>query len=165
MVPKRFNQKKFCRRDYGSGFSSLAVHASNEKGNHVFLFAAARVRITSRDLVDGWVKYNMDVEVIYKRAGGSRIKRGANALWLTQKSILCKCPKIRIGKTYLLLGRTSPSVEIASLGKADNSDGTRPGIVVNGRTVLLEWSEDTMDKATRFAQRDRKGHCPARRRY
>ncbi|KAJ1373277.1 hypothetical protein KIN20_035636 [Parelaphostrongylus tenuis] len=63
-----------------------------------------------------------------------------------------KCPKIRIGHRYVLLGE-------------DDTNNNRQGFVVNGKTVLYEWNEDAMDKVLRFAKREKLGHCSVTRRY
>ncbi|KHN83556.1 Netrin unc-6 [Toxocara canis] len=129
-VPKRLNQKKFCRRDY-----------------------AIEVQVTGRELVDGWTKYRLLVDSIFKRGNGVRIRHGEQSLWISNKSVICKCPKIRIGRRYLMLGRD------------DTNDISRPGIVLNTRSVIMEWNDDLLEKITRFSRKEKRGQCPARRRF
>ncbi|CAJ0583875.1 unnamed protein product, partial [Mesorhabditis spiculigera] len=130
IVPKRFNQKKYCRRDY-----------------------AVQIYITGREVADdGWVKYKGQVESVFKK--GEQAKRGDMVIWTSPSSVVCKCPKIRVGKRYLFLGKDDAIV-----------DKEHPGYSINSKTVLVEWNEDTMDKAIRFSNKDKKGLCPSRRRY
>ncbi|KJH42273.1 hypothetical protein DICVIV_11735 [Dictyocaulus viviparus] len=52
-------------------------------------------------MIDGWARYRIVVENIFKR--GIRGRRGETSLWMSAHSVMCKCPKIRIGHRYLLL--------------------------------------------------------------
>ncbi|VDK44293.1 unnamed protein product [Anisakis simplex] len=81
------------------------------------------------------------------------MRHGEQSLWIPNKNVICKCPKIRIGKRYLMLGRD------------DTNDISRPGIVLNSRSVLMEWDEELLDKVTRFTRKQKRGQCPARRRF
>lgn len=127
VVPKRLNQKKYCKRDY-----------------------ALQIAVIGREMVDGWARYRVVVENMFKR--GMRGRRGETSLWMSSYSVMCKCPKIRIGHRYVLLGE-------------DDANNNRQGFVVNGKTVLYEWNEDAMDKILRFAKREKLGHCSVTRRY
>ncbi|VDN01033.1 unnamed protein product [Thelazia callipaeda] len=129
-VPKRLTLKKYCRRDY-----------------------AIEVQVTGRESVDGWSKYRLMVLAIYKRESGIRLRRGEQSLWISTKRTTCKCPKIRVGRKYLILGRN------------DTNDISRPGIVFGTRTVVLEWNDDDLEKIMRFSKKEKKGQCPAKRRF
>ncbi|KAL3981906.1 Netrin unc-6 [Acanthocheilonema viteae] len=129
-APKRLTQKKYCRRDY-----------------------AVEVQITGRESVDGWSKYRLLVLAIYKRDAEIRLRRGEQSLWISGKRTACKCPKIRVGKKYFILGGN------------DTNDISRPGIVFGTRTVVLEWNDEDLQKIMRFSRKERKGQCPARRRF
>ncbi|TMS36202.1 hypothetical protein L596_003429 [Steinernema carpocapsae] len=129
VVPKRMNQKKFCRRDY-----------------------AVIVNVLGREQADGWVKYRISIENIIKGKVNSRAsRRGEQSLWVSYASLACKCPKIRAGRKYFLQGRD------------DMDDRGRPGLTMNKHSIMLEWSNDLMDKIERFARRERRGQCPMRR--
>lgn len=65
------------------------------------------VQVTRRESVDGWSKYRLMVLAIYKRDAGIRLRRGEQSLWISGKRTACKCPKIRVGKKYLILGLSS----------------------------------------------------------
>ncbi|KAM3726581.1 Netrin unc-6 [Dirofilaria immitis] len=129
-IPKRLTQKKYCRRDY-----------------------AVEVQVIRRESVDGWSKYRLIVLAIYKRDPGIRLRRGEQSLWISGKRTACRCPKIRIGKKYLILGQN------------DTNDLSRPGIVLGTRTIVLEWNDEDFEKIIRFSKKEKKGQCPARRRF
>uniref|UniRef100_A0A914VST8 NTR domain-containing protein n=1 Tax=Plectus sambesii TaxID=2011161 RepID=A0A914VST8_9BILA len=42
---------------------------------------------------------------IFKREAGVRIRRGEQSLWVPSRNFICKCPRVRLGKSYLILGR------------------------------------------------------------
>ncbi|CAG9540171.1 unnamed protein product [Cercopithifilaria johnstoni] len=129
-VPKRLTQKKYCKRDY-----------------------AVEVQVIRRESVDGWSKYRLIILAIYKRDAGIRLRRGEQSLWISGKRTACKCPKIRVGKKYIILGQN------------DTNDISRPGIVFGTRTVVLEWNNEDLEKIMRFSKKEKKGQCPARRRF
>lgn len=66
--------------------------------------SAVEVQVTRRESVDGWSKYQLIVLAIYKRDTGIRLRRGEQSLWISGKRTACKCPKIRVGRKYLILG-------------------------------------------------------------
>lgn len=68
------------------------------------MYLAIEVQVTGRESVDGWSKYRLIVLAIYKRDAGVRLHRGEQSLWIAGKRTACKCPKIRVGKRYLILG-------------------------------------------------------------
>ncbi|VDN18245.1 unnamed protein product [Gongylonema pulchrum] len=117
------------------------------------MHSAIEVQVTGRESVDGWSKYRLAVLAIYKRDAGVHVHRGEQSLWVSGKRTACKCPKIRVGKRYFILGRN------------DTNDISRPGIVLRTRTVVLEWNADDLEKIMRFSKKERKGQCPARRRF
>jgi hypothetical protein len=75
----------------------------------------------------------------------------AQNFWMTQDEFVCKCPKLKIGKRFLLLGRD------------DTNDVDHPGIINNKFTIMIEWEESLLDKLERFSRRELKGQCPNRR--
>lgn len=44
------------------------------------------------------------------------------------------------------------------LGKDDESED-KPGIMINPKTVLVEWSDELLEKVIRFGKRDKMGYC------
>jgi netrin 1 len=98
VVPQRFNQWRFCSRNYG-------MQTNNKYNETTLTFAAVKGQIIGRESVDGWVKYRIAIDTIFKReTDAADVTRGETSLWQTQHDFLCKCPKLRLGKHYLLLG-------------------------------------------------------------
>uniref|UniRef100_A0A915DTU0 Netrin-1 n=1 Tax=Ditylenchus dipsaci TaxID=166011 RepID=A0A915DTU0_9BILA len=119
--PARITQKKYCKREY-----------------------AAQVSVVSRELVEGWIKYKLQVGTVFKRRSDSiKMRRGIqHNFWLSNAMVICKCPKLKIGKKYLLMGRD------------DMNKAGHPGIVFNRYTIMMEWNEDLIDKLDRFSRRN-----------
>ncbi|KAI1713493.1 laminin EGF domain-containing protein [Ditylenchus destructor] len=123
-TPARINQKKFCKRDY-----------------------VAQVHVVNRELLEGWVKYSIRIGTVFKRrADGTRIRRGMlHNFWLPNSMVLCKCPKLKLGRKYLIMGRD------------DMNKVGQPGIVFNRYTIMIEWREDLVEQLDRFSRREH--HC------
>ena len=66
-----------------------------------------QVLVYGRELIDDWVKYRIQIESVFKRNPGTKVRRGLNALWMPSSTIECKCPKIKVGRRYLLMGNYS----------------------------------------------------------
>ncbi|KAK0396567.1 hypothetical protein QR680_001770 [Steinernema hermaphroditum] len=129
VIPKRMNQKKFCRRDY-----------------------AIAVSVLGREQTNGWIKFRILIEDVFKAKSGSfASRRGEQALWVSYSSLACKCPKVRVGRKYFLQGRDA------------SNDLSRPGISLDNHSIMLEWNEDLIEKIDRFARREHRGQCPMRR--
>uniref|UniRef100_A0A7E4VYQ9 Netrin-1 n=1 Tax=Panagrellus redivivus TaxID=6233 RepID=A0A7E4VYQ9_PANRE len=123
--PMRINQKKYCKREY-----------------------AIQIFVTNKEIVGKFVRYNIDIETVFKRGSGNRIRRGQQSFWVSEADAFCKCPKIRTGKRYLMLG------------KDDTNDINHPGIMNNRHLIMMEWTPAFMDKLDRFSRRELKGQCP-----
>ncbi|VDK62285.1 unnamed protein product [Onchocerca ochengi] len=142
-----------CSKGYQQSRSPLHPCIRISTSGSTTIHDAVEVQVTKRESVDGWSKYRLIVLAIYKRDAGIRLRRGEQSLWISGKRTACKCPKIRVGKKYLILGQN------------DTNDISRPGIVFGTRTVVLEWNDEDLEKIMRFSKKEKKGQCPARRRF
>ncbi|XP_061181994.1 netrin-1-like isoform X1 [Saccostrea echinata] len=119
---KRLNLRKFCRRDY-------AIQAS----------------ILSRKTEGEWVKYTINVISIYKR--NSQQKRGETFLWVPKRDVKCKCPKLRQGRRYFLIGRMR------------NPYGKPGGYIADKSTVVIRHRERWHKRIRLFTRKERRGKC------
>ncbi|KAI9582318.1 hypothetical protein GQX74_015441 [Glossina fuscipes] len=92
-------------------------------------------------------KYEINIQTIFKRNGmtgttSSMLGRG-HMMWLVpRKSLECQCPKIKLNKSYLILGRDSEAA---------------PGYLAIGpSSVVLEWKDEWSLRMKRFQRRARK---------
>lgn len=108
--------------------------------------SAIRVKIEGRTHVKSWVKFNVNIEQVYKWTGETRLREGEQAVWVLTRDLKCSCPKIRMNRRYLIVGFN----DIHEIQK---------GIVVNQRTVVTQWSRKVARRVTKFKKRQRKGAC------
>ena len=102
------------------------------------------MQVTDRELLEGWTKYRLHVGTVFKRHSkrGLKMRRGSHVtFWLPNKQVLCKCPKLKVGKRYLMMGKDD----------AVNNE-EHYGIVFNSYTVALEWTEEILDRLDRFSR-------------
>lgn len=72
-----------------------------------------QAQVVGREFVEGWVKYRIQIESVFKRSKGLlRIRRGAQAFWLPNSHVVCKCPKVKIGRRYLMMGNLALIVRV-----------------------------------------------------
>ncbi|XP_023239606.1 netrin-1-like [Centruroides sculpturatus] len=119
---KRVNLNKYCKRDY-----------------------AMQANVLSRETLGEWVRFTVHVMQVYKQ-GPSKVRRGTQFLWVSLADLACKCPKLRVKNTYLILGK-------------DDRHSEHPGLSADGRSIVIEWKDDWARRLRRFQRRQRKGRC------
>ncbi|XP_038835037.1 netrin-1 isoform X2 [Salvelinus fontinalis] len=118
----KINMKKYCKKDY-----------------------AVQVHILKADKAGEWWKFTVNIISVYKQ-GESRIRRGDQFLWVRAKDVACKCPKIKTGKKYLLLGNN------------EDSPG-QSGVVADKGSLVIQWRDTWARRLRKFQQREKKGKC------
>ncbi|VDD92092.1 unnamed protein product [Enterobius vermicularis] len=125
----KLNYKKFCRRDY-----------------------AISAQVISKEVINGWVKFRLLIRDTFNRNNNYFPRRGEQSLWISSSRVLCNCPRIKVGRQYLVLGRF------------DKNDLSRPGIVLNQKGVVVEWDDELHKKILKLLKKESRGQCPVRRR-
>ncbi|XP_037620931.1 netrin-1a isoform X2 [Sebastes umbrosus] len=118
----KINMKKYCKKDY-----------------------AVQVHILKADKAVEWWKFTVNIISVYKQ-GESRIRRGDQFLWVRAKDVACKCPKIKPGKKYLLLGN-------------DEDSPGQSGVVADKGSLVIQWRDTWARRLRKFQQREKKGKC------
>ncbi|XP_063057988.1 netrin-1a isoform X2 [Engraulis encrasicolus] len=118
----KINMKKYCKKDY-----------------------AVQVHILKADKAGEWWKFTVNIISVYKQ-GESRIRRGDQLLWVRAKDVACKCPKIKPGKKYLLLGN-------------DEDSPGQSGVVADKGSLVIQWRDMWARRLRKFQQREKKGKC------
>ncbi|GFU13799.1 netrin-1 [Nephila pilipes] len=119
---KRVNLNKFCKRDY-------VIQAS----------------VLSREAVGSWIKFTIHVMQVFKQ-GTAKVHRGTQFLWVSVSDLACKCPKIKVKQTYLVLSK-------------DVRQPEHPGLTADERSIVIEWKDDWARRMRRYQRRQRKGKC------
>ncbi|XP_018617048.2 netrin-1a isoform X2 [Scleropages formosus] len=118
----KINMKKYCKKDY-----------------------AVQVHILKADKAGEWWKFTVNIISVYKQ-GEYRIRRGDQFLWVRAKDVACKCPKIKPGKKYLLLGN-------------DDDSPDQSGVVADKGSLVIQWRDTWARRLRKFQQREKKGKC------
>uniref|UniRef100_A0A8D8QPJ5 Netrin-B n=1 Tax=Cacopsylla melanoneura TaxID=428564 RepID=A0A8D8QPJ5_9HEMI len=114
---RKLNANKYCKRDY-----------------------AIVGKITEKINLKEWVRFTMNIQSMYKRAPDSKLKKGAVFLWIHSKDLQCKCPKIKLNKPYLILGK--------------EKEGNQPsGLTMNARSLVIEWKDELHNRMRQFQRK------------
>lgn len=66
----------------------------------------AQIQVIGNDVVEGWVKYRLQIGTVFKKSNDVRLRRGMQLnFWLPNQMVVCKCPKLKIGRRYLVMGK------------------------------------------------------------
>jgi len=93
-----------------------------------------------------YLKFRASLDTTFRRSPQVRELQqgGPIEFWVKKDDYDCGCPKIRARTTYLILGEDT---------------SRRRAIVVQKKTVVLEWKEEWRRRMKRFQRRSRK-YCP-----
>lgn len=98
--------------------------------------------ISTRETVDGWARFTINILAVFKKSTESGLRRGTAFLWVRMEDLVCKCPKIKVDKSYLIMGNEH------------YSDG-QPGLMAGRQSVVIEWSDEWRDKMRSLQRRSR----------
>uniref|UniRef100_A0A1A9WCL2 NTR domain-containing protein n=1 Tax=Glossina brevipalpis TaxID=37001 RepID=A0A1A9WCL2_9MUSC len=93
------------------------------------------------------VKYDIQIQAIFKRTPleyvttSTVLRRGPMTWIIPTKGLECKCPKIKINRSYLILGKDSEAP---------------PGFLgIGPRSIVIEWKDEWYRRMKRFQRRAR----------
>ncbi|XP_033841129.1 netrin 2 [Periophthalmus magnuspinnatus] len=139
----KINMKKYCKKDY-----------------------AVQVNVLDMDTVGDWAKFSVNIVSVYK-SRGEPLKRGDNVLWVNMKDLACKCPKIQIGKRFLVMGGSEGGVTAgvgpgAGPGSGSTNQVTgaeRVGLVADKNSLVIQWRDVWARRLRKFQRKEKKGKC------
>lgn len=108
--------------------------------------------MTSREKIGAseWVRFGINVATVYKRPNDWPTRFQPDAVWVPEADLVCRCPKLRRRRTYLLVGQTSTD------GPAGSGGGrTVPGLVVDREGVAIRWNDAWSRRMKRFSRSQR----------
>ncbi|TRY93830.1 hypothetical protein DNTS_032805 [Danionella cerebrum] len=109
-------------------------------------FLSVQVHVLKGDKAGEWWKFTINIISVYKQ-GTQRIRRGDQLLWVRAKDVACKCPKIKPGRKYLLMGSD------------DEDTRGQSGVVADRGSLLVPWKDLWARRLRKFQQRDKRGKC------
>ncbi|KAF2360062.1 Laminin EGF domain [Trinorchestia longiramus] len=123
---RRITVQKYCRRDYAVlGF------------------------VTNSEVGPEYTRFDLQIRNVFKRNRSVRVRRGVEQLWVKNADLACKCPKLKIGSEYLILGK-------------QNGRAPKPGLLVNQRSIVLEWRNSWTLRMRRLDKKASQAKCRAR---
>ncbi|XP_022243264.1 netrin-1-like isoform X1 [Limulus polyphemus] len=120
---KRVNQKRYCRRNYAMLATVLASERYGQK----------------------WVRFTLHIMQVWKY-GPTKLRRGTIFYWVRVKHVDCKCPKLNLKTSYLILGK-------------DKGRRKRPGLTSNSKTIAIRWKDKWARRVRRFERREKSRRC------
>ncbi|XP_038064275.1 netrin-1-like isoform X2 [Patiria miniata] len=118
----KISHKRYCRTDY-----------------------VIQAHVLSREMGNDFVKFTINVMSVFKR-GSQRIRRGDQFLYVPRHDLTCKCPKLRLGKKYLILGDNN-----------DNED--QDGLYADRHSIVLQWKDEWNRRMRKIRRKARSGEC------
>ncbi|XP_058063293.1 netrin-B-like [Anopheles bellator] len=123
---KRLNLNKFCKRDY-----------------------AIMAKVTGRTTPGGKhgpreeVRFNLQVQSVFKSNSSPLLvanqRKQSVGLLVPTKNIDCRCPNIKMNKSYLILGM-------------DTKSGNPENLLLGPKTIIIEWKDDWNRRLRRYQQ-------------
>ncbi len=107
---------------------------------------AIQAQLIQRETVGSWIKFTANVITIFKQ-NQEKIRRGEEIFWVPAADLQCNCPRLRLHKTYLIVGRD------------ERSKDTRSGLVLDARTTVIPWREDFQQRLHKFMWREKQRKC------
>jgi len=101
--------------------------------------------IREREPAGDWIKFTMNIQTIFKKTHDNRVRRGLTYFWVRMTDLACKCPKIKINKSYLILGGSEDNNKYSAM--------RRPGMELNTRSIVIEWKGEWTSRMRRFERR------------
>ncbi|XP_076842951.1 netrin 2 [Brachyhypopomus gauderio] len=119
----KINMKKYCKKDYAVLISVLDMETSGD-----------------------WAKFTVTLVSVYKSR--DPLRRGETLLWVHMKDLSCKCPRIHMGKRFLILG--------SSEGGASPE---RVGLLADKSSLVIQWRDVWTRRLRKFQRKEKKGKC------
>jgi netrin receptor unc-5 len=67
-------------------------------------------------------------------------------IWVSQVDLGCKCPKVRVGRRYLIISH-------------DNKQNAQNGLILDNKSLVMRWQDTWKRRMQRFMKYDRRGKC------
>lgn len=98
-------------------------------------------QVLAKESIDEWARFTINILGVFKKGAESRLRRGSAFLWVRMEDLGCKCPKLRVDKSYLLMGN-------------EHMDG-QPGLMAGRQSVVIEWKDEWAEKVKSLQRRAR----------
>lgn len=112
--------------------------------------AAIKALVQNRETMDGgWVRFAIHVQYVYKKgSSGSarRVRRDTKYVYVLESDLHCKCPKLRLNKTYIMIGAN------------DNGDG-QDRLTLDRESIVVRSNSDYDKRVKFYKKEERRQRC------
>ncbi|KPM05747.1 netrin-1-like protein [Sarcoptes scabiei] len=106
-----------------------------------------QANIISRETIGDWIRFTLQIRHVFKHTSHFRLRKPIEHLWVPESDFECKCPKLKIKHTYLILGTY----------QKENLHNYR--LIANRNSIVIDWEDEWHDRIKRFQKRQLKGKC------
>ncbi|XP_068444341.1 netrin-1 [Clinocottus analis] len=110
-----------------------------------------KVQVKGMERSGPWWQFSISVQTVFRTGSTSRVRRGAQSLWVPDRDLGCGCPALHVGRTFLLIG-----AEEGERGWSPEESR----LVADRSTLALQWREHWSPKLRGFRGQDKRGRCP-----
>lgn len=105
--------------------------------------SVVQLKVIAKETINDWMKFTVNIVSIFKK-GKDKIRRGEELVWVPLTDAQCRCPKLKVQKTYLVMGN-------------DVASRSRVGLIVDSSSNVIKWTGDTMARRLKhIAQTDQR---------
>lgn len=127
--------------------TTILLTVSGVAFSYMCVCLAVQVSVLDMETVGDWAKFAVNLMSVYK-SRGEPLKRGDHALWVHMKDLACKCPRIHMGKRFLILGTTE-----------GGTNPERPGLQADKNSLVIQWRDIWTRRLRKFQRKEKKGKC------
>ncbi|XP_058821715.1 netrin-B-like isoform X1 [Topomyia yanbarensis] len=131
---KRLNLNKFCKRDYVIMAKVIAKDTKTDNGN---------LKNTANQNNSDVAKFTLSVQKVFKKSPSPSsplavaLRRSSHiALVVDVKDLECRCPRVKVNRSYLILGR--------------DTEGPPGALGIGPRSIVIEWRDEWHRRLRKF---------------
>ncbi|XP_067942969.1 netrin-1-like isoform X1 [Watersipora subatra] len=113
---------------------------------------AIKATVQKREAIDrGWIRFAVLVQYVYKKSPESssrRVRRDTKYVYVLESDLHCKCPKLRINKTYIMIG-------------AKNEMSEQDGLTLDRDSIVVRYNSDYDKRVKFYKKEERRQACRA----
>lgn len=115
-------------------------------------FTGIQALVQNREKMrDGWVRFAILVRYVYKKGSKTlarRVRRDTKYVYVRESDLHCKCPKIRLNKTYIMIG-------------ANDSLEGQDGLLLDKDSIVVQFNADYHKRVKFYKKEERRQSCHA----
>ena len=116
------------------------------------MFSGIQALVQNREKMrDGWVRFAILVRYVYKKGSKTlarRVRRDTKYVYVRETDLHCKCPKIRLNKTYIMIG-------------ANDSLEGQDGLLLDKDSIVVQYNADYHKRVKFYKKEERRQSCHA----